>query len=410
MNFKITNYFIVISFLLILSCTKETKLAVVNNKIPDYTFRNVLNKGLENIPLQDLKGKVVILEFWATWCSPCIPAMKKLAALQNQFKDDLVVIAISSEKKERLLKFIENTKSPLRIVSDTLHTNIFKYDEIPHTIIIDKKGIVRAITDPTQITPKVIQDLISNGIINLEDKSISKNQEKDSSKVLKSISNLEYRIELKSYDANKRGSSKLIKNQEGITKGIQIRNSPLPKLYQYLFDIASPKRIVFSDSLSFADFPFKPKSLYNLTIETSENYKGDWKKIGVDFLSSHFNFNAHLITKKMDSYVLKNIKNTIKESIENKQEVIFRGTSYSGKKITMETLAKYIENFTNLPVLDKTNLNGYYDIKLDWQFEDIATLNEELSKYGLKYEKSEEELPVQVMEIYKKHQIKIKTE
>ena len=72
------------------------------------------------------------------------------------------------------------------------------------------------------------------------------------------------------------------------------------------------------------------------------------------------------------------------------------------KKIKMSQLTEYLENFKALPVVDITNLDGEYDIELEWQEEDPKTLYSELKKYGLKLEKSDKKLPVEVMEIYKK--------
>ena len=74
----------------------------------------------------------------------------------------------------------------------------------------------------------------------------------------------------------------------------------------------------------------------------------------------------------------------------------------NAKKIKMVKLAEYLENFTQVPVLDKTNLNGEYDIVLEWQAEDPKTIDTELKKYGLELIKAENKLPVDVMEIYKK--------
>ena len=79
-----------------------------------------------------------------------------------------------------------------------------------------------------------------------------------------------------------------------------------------------------------------------------------------------------------------------------------RGPSLSAKKIEISKLAEYIENFTSMPVVDRTNLKGKYDIEINWQLEEPKTLHEELMKYGLKIEKSETKLPVEVLEIHKK--------
>jgi len=397
------KFLLLILTICIISCKNENTIAELGKPVPNYKFSNILNSKETEISLSDLKGKTVILEFWATWCGPCIPAMKKLDSLQQDFKEDIEIITISSENKNRLEKFIKSSNTTLRIVSnDTTHFQNFKYKVIPHSIIIDKDGIVRAITSPENINKVVIENLISKNEIDLDLKNdfyIDPNLEV---KTIKAVANSDYRIELKSFDQEKRGGSKILKNSEGNINGIEMWNSTIPRLYQTLFDVASYHRVVYKDSLSEEDFPYDNANRYNMTIEVSDNYQPKWKKTGINFLNENFDVNAKMGVDNLDCYVLKNIDNIIKESNSDKPEYMFMGSILKSKKIKISQLAEYLENFAGLPVLDKTNLNGEYDIELEWQGVDFQTLHSELKKYGLKLEKSDKKLPVEVMEIYKK--------
>ncbi|MEO6348617.1 MAG: TIGR03435 family protein [Aquaticitalea sp.] len=396
------NSLILILTICIISCKKENTIAEIGKPVPNYTFNNILNSKEKEISINDLKGKIVILEFWATWCGPCIPAMKKLDSLQKNFKDEIEVIAISSENKIRLEKFIKSSNTTLRIVSDTAHITNFKYKVIPHSILIDKNGIVRAITNPENINEDVIKNFISTNKIDLDLKDDFYIDPTLDVKTIKTVSNSDYRIELKTFDQEKRGGFKILKDPEGNINGIEMWNSPIPRLYQTLFDIASPSRMKYKDSLSENDFPYEKEYQYNMTIEVSNQYQNKWKEIGIDFLNENFDVNAKLGIDTLDCYVLKNIDNIIKESNSASSEYMFMGTILKTKKIKMSQLAEYLENFTSIPVLDRTNLNGEYDIELEWQAEDPKTLHTELKKYGLIFEKSDKKLPVEIMEIYRK--------
>ena len=360
----------------------ENTIAELGKPVPNYTFRNILNSKENEISVRTLKGKIVILEFWATWCGPCIPAMKKMDSLQKEFKEDIEIITISAESTNRLERFIKSSNTYLRIVSDTTHTALFKYKIIPHSIVIDKEGIVRAITSPENIDKNVIENLISNNKMDLELKDDFYIDPNLDVKSIKTVANSDYRIELKSFDQEKRGGSHILKDIEGNINGIEMWNSPIPRLYQTLFNVTSPSRTIYRDGLSEADFPYQKEHQYNMIIEVSNKYQDTWREIGIDFLNESLDVNARMGVETLECYVLKNVDNTITESNSETSDYLFMGSVLKSKKIKMSVLADYLEDFTLTPVLDKTNLKGEYDIHLEWQEEDPKTLHTALKNLG----------------------------
>lgn len=144
----------------------------VGDSVANYTFRDVINNEPFDVSVSK-NEKITILEFWATWCAPCLPAMEKLELIQKKYSDDIEILTISSDNRERLVKYIETTKTTLKIAFDTTHQEVFNYSTIPHTIIIGKDGIIKAITTPEQLTNNFIENLITNQKNNL--KSIKQN-------------------------------------------------------------------------------------------------------------------------------------------------------------------------------------------------------------------------------------------
>ena len=79
----------------------QTDPPMLGEVCPDFAMAVTTPSGTEkNLALSELSGKVVILEFWATHSSPCIPSLKRFDKLQVQFGDAVKFIAISEESRE----------------------------------------------------------------------------------------------------------------------------------------------------------------------------------------------------------------------------------------------------------------------------------------------------------------------
>jgi thiol-disulfide isomerase/thioredoxin len=103
--------------------------------------------------LKDNRGKVVILDFWATYCPPCIEEIPHLKALKAKYGDDLEIIGLhvgGDEDKPKVPEFVERLKIdyPLAYPEDALTSFIFGQDSaIPQTAIFDREGrLVKKIT------------------------------------------------------------------------------------------------------------------------------------------------------------------------------------------------------------------------------------------------------------------------
>jgi len=118
---------------------KATKIEVGN--LSGIKFKNV--KG-ELVDLGELKGKVIFLNFWATWCPPCIAEMPSINKLYTQFKNDPNVIFIFADADGHLVKsgkFMTNRKfdMPVYKVESEIPEQIFS-GALPTTVIFDKQG------------------------------------------------------------------------------------------------------------------------------------------------------------------------------------------------------------------------------------------------------------------------------
>ena len=96
------------------------------------------------VSLSDYKGKVVFIDFWATWCPPCRASIPAVENLYEQYKDneDFVVLGINlQEDKDTILKFMKKQKMNYPVLlSDKKVISNYKISSIPRFFIIDKNG------------------------------------------------------------------------------------------------------------------------------------------------------------------------------------------------------------------------------------------------------------------------------
>ncbi len=112
------------------------------------TFENIKWKNTANKTknLTDFKGKIIFLNFWATWCLPCIKELPSIERLQSKFnKNDLAVIAISldrggKEVAERLLRRLKLRKLELYIDKQSKSAQQLGVKYMPTTYIFDRKN------------------------------------------------------------------------------------------------------------------------------------------------------------------------------------------------------------------------------------------------------------------------------
>ena len=118
----------------------------VGKVAPDFHLPDLNDKELR---LSDFRGKVVFLNFWATWCKPCREEMPSMEILYKNFeKDGLVILAISIDRvttKKDIPPFVKalNLTFPILIDSWGQTDKRYKLMGVPETYIIDQQGILR---------------------------------------------------------------------------------------------------------------------------------------------------------------------------------------------------------------------------------------------------------------------------
>jgi cytochrome c biogenesis protein CcmG/thiol:disulfide interchange protein DsbE len=139
-----------VAFVWVIKDSFEDRVVTVGDKAPNFSIKT--DKG-RTVSVSDFGGKVLVLNFWATWCPPCIEEIPSLDQFAATMKDSgVVVLAVSVDKNEKAYRsFLQRNRPAFETARDpdaNISSDYGTY-KWPETYVIDKNG-------------KVVQKLISN--------------------------------------------------------------------------------------------------------------------------------------------------------------------------------------------------------------------------------------------------------
>ena len=429
------SIFFFISFFFLYAFRLTAQEIKVGQEFPDVSLNTIINYKSGSAKISDFKGKLLILDFWATWCGPCIQMFPKCDSLQKMFGEQIQILPVTYEEKKYVDDFLKNLskykKIPVfpSVVNDTALRNYFKsIIAIPYYVWIDRNSNVVAITDAFELTESNIQSFLNGrkpNIRNVENIRKKQNLNKPSftfatpvinegrteailihdSTVLKSFVFTRYQNHLASYatqDSFKltainftiAGLFNLAAGQlkmyymPGTRTRWEIRNHDLEKL--------NDSAAALSSKQFFTKQQFK--ELYTYCYERrfpTPTGPEEKAKIMLDDLNNIFGemYGLHGSLEKRTIKCLVLVRTTIEDKmvtrIENANKVSNedRRFNYSAyNKPIGVVLRELMMPMMNLPpAFDETGYKGNVDIELSGDINHVETLNLQLEKYGLKF-------------------------
>lgn len=365
-----------------------------NINITDYIFNTPSDKNFKN--------KFILLEFWATWCGPCLEEVPSLNKLQEKFKSkkDFVFISITNEKPDKVLRTLKRIPFNSIVVSDQTGKTFKNFIEdkdgsysIPKTILIDNKGIVKWIGSPYDLNDLILDKFINMKGLSVLDNSINNrppdpifikpSEEKITDIAYKMIYNEATLYSFTLLNGNKNEFNMNFNNlrAEGLYFDL---NKNLISIISNLSNVLE-SQIILPENLKEQNYSlfFKNKNFI-----TENESKLDIK---INLLKS-LHLTENVIHKNTDVYVLK-VKNKNKlEEILNETEVKngYNGTHFLFSNVDIDVTIKSISFYYKIIIKDKTNLKGKYDFIL--KNNSLEDMIKDLEIYGLSLDKINEDV------------------
>ncbi|MBE9597849.1 TlpA disulfide reductase family protein [Pedobacter sp. MC2016-24] len=187
--------------------------------------------------LNAYKGKLIILDFWATWCSSCIAAMPSAHKLQTKLSDSLVILPVTNEEAKKAEAFLKSNATVkalnlASVVTDRLLEKLFPHQLIPHYIWIDQSGTIAAITGAEELNIQNVRKVLMKRGIELTTKTdfnLDRPLFIDNDANTKNI--LAYSILTKGYQSGLPGGT-TTRQSQGITNRRVFTNSSLLTIYR----------------------------------------------------------------------------------------------------------------------------------------------------------------------------------
>jgi len=157
---------------------KTTKGLDIGEMAPNFLMKNTENLPKDKLRLSDFRGKLVILDFWATSCGSCLSAMPKMDSLQQIFKDQIQIILVTEKqtslKVKSFLSIFRNDEIKAaisrlpNIYDDARWDEFFPHQTVPHHVWINQEGKVVAITNGYNTNAENINEFLKGNRVEMQ--------------------------------------------------------------------------------------------------------------------------------------------------------------------------------------------------------------------------------------------------
>ncbi len=386
----------------------QTKPLKIGDQVPDIIINNIINYKSSSAKLSDFKGKLLILDFWATWCSTCIPSLNSLDSLKQEFGEDLVVLPVSRQQATTVKPLVEKWGWKLPFATaDTTLAKLFPHRSLPHQIWI-RDGKLMSVTAHFSATASNIKAALNDKALELRGKNDRLDFDPTKPLMYKGNGGSPDRLD---YQSVITGYMDGLGHTSRFSKGIiQLSNNSVLHLYRKALEVKH-KWIRYNNRIKM-DLPFSLMERIN----PPGNLHGESKALWYRENAYCYNLFMPAVTPeiRMAEWMYADLNRVFPLSLGISAEVEqvkvkclvlkslpgFEGiTSRGGEKIYKKTdslilirnrpfrmfadvLAFEYQNL-QMPLINEVEFNGASDIQIKAPLTELPAVKNELKKHGL---------------------------
>lgn len=322
------------------------------------------------------KGRIYVLEFWATWCGPCLAAFAHLNQLVRSVKDaPVTVLSITNDEKGRVANLLKTRPLETQLAYDSNSKTFDTYgvQVIPHTVVVDGNGRIAAITSPTAVTFEVLRDVYEGKPLNLPEKT-------------NIVADLNWDKEIRT-DAPEAVAHVVVQRSNADSGAVRFR----PNSGRITGDGVSLGALIQTAyGANYyevrSSLPEYERGKYRVSVSAPDGKDATARALLVGILPTIANFTARWQEEETLAPVLKRIPGTpVLRTAEKKEPGgLARTGEIEFNAVPMSNVAAALGNFVyNAKVFDETGYLGIYDIKIEWTPGDQKSLDAALKTLGL---------------------------
>jgi thiol-disulfide isomerase/thioredoxin len=394
----------------------------IGDRVPDITINYVYNYPSSTLKLSDLKGKLVILDFWSSWCVSCIALFPHLDSLQRQFGDRIQVLLVNTKSVQynddapKIKKILGRVKERTgNTVGLPVVYNCPELDSyfpciiLPHEVWITPDGKVASITSADELTSGNISRLLNGNQVHMRLKKDAFNV--DVSKPLFINGNgeepqIKYRSLITGYLDGVAGGSG-IREENGRLTGLYSINQSL----FFLTKLAYSREIPFNDNRIVLDVKdvknfkiadtdtagYHHQYCYELIVPGATD-SALFSDMQID-LHRYFNISVKREKRKMKCLVVGDAGALKNEYVAGKES--FEIDNSASKKYIynypVAGVVKLLNFYSSIPLIDETTTTSKICIDLPYNINETSQLKAAFNKAGLQLKEEDRELEVIVI-------------